>query len=150
MDLQKLRPTNSQWRSPLGPVGEDRKPVARAPLSKKLLEPPKGKGGELWTKFYDEAVARGHTMPEKLADTLLRAREHALKLKAERHKVLETTHKPKALETVAQAGPAAARKGRAVLHDALRCKALTLEGRRCGFKATCGEFCKKHATSEKI
>jgi len=27
---------------------------------------------------------------------------------------------------------------------------MTLEGRRCGFKATCGEFCKKHNVSEKM
>jgi hypothetical protein len=42
------------------------------------------------------------------------------------------------------------KKGKVVLHDAIRCKALTLEGRRCGFKATCGEFCKKHSVAEKM
>jgi hypothetical protein len=150
MDLKKLRPTYSQWRAPLGPVSGDRKPVAPTPSSKKTLEPPKGKGGELWTRFYNDAVAKGHPQPEKLADTLLRSRELALKLAAERPKLLVTDHKPKAVETATQAGPAAARKGRAVVSDAHRCKALTLEGRRCGFKATCGDFCKKHNTSEKI
>ena len=44
-----------------------------------------------------------------------------------------------------------AKKGpKPVLHDAFRCKALTLEGRRCGFKATCGEFRKKHSVAEKM
>lgn len=144
MDLQKLRPTYSQWRAPLGPVGDARKPIAPTPLTKKTQEPPKGKGGELWTKFYNDAVAQGHPMPEKLADTLLRSREHALKIDASKHKLLVTDKKPgKAEAVVANVGTAA--KKRAVLHEALRCRARTLEGRQCGFKSTCGEFCKKHA-----
>jgi len=145
MDLQKLRPTKSQWRGgPLAaPVeGRLRTPVCSA--AKHLAQPPKDKGGPLWQKFYEDAVARGHPMPEKLADTLLRSREHALELEARRRKTLVTTETPKPTETVS------VNKGKTVVHDASRCKALTLEGRRCGFKATCGEFCKKHQVSEKM
>ena len=150
MDLQKLRPTKSQWAQPRLTTEEARKRVAQRPItvsaSKALSEPPKGKGGELWQKFYTDAVARKHPDPEKLADTLLRSREHAQEMEARRHKVIVTTEKPKAQETVAVATKKAQR---VVPCDAQRCKAMTLEGRRCGFKATCGDFCKKHAV-EKI
>ena len=154
MDLQKLRPTHSQWRKPTASVTEGRIRTASAPgplcnAAKQLAQPPKGKGGPLWQKLYDDAVARGHPMPEKLADTLLRSREHALELEAQRHKVQPYTEPPKSSETVA-VNKGTVKKGRAVLHDALRCKAMTLEGRRCGFKATCGDFCKKHSTAEKM
>jgi hypothetical protein len=150
MDLQKLRPNHSQWRQPLLNAADAQVRAASAPsasTAKRLLEPPKGKGGPLWQKFYADAVMRNHPMPEKLADTLLRSREHALELEKARRKVLMTTEAPKPVETVAV--NKGTKKTKVVLHDALRCKALTLEGRRCGFKATCGEFCKKHSV-EKI
>jgi hypothetical protein len=151
MDLQKLRPTYSQWRTPLGPAAEGRvRPAPAASSVKQLAEPPKGKGNELWQKFYTDALQRGCPDPEKLADTLLRSRERALELQAKRHTIKEYTGTPKMQETVAENKGAAKKGGKAVLHDAFRCKALTLEGRRCGFKATCGEFCKKHAVSEKM
>lgn len=150
MDLQKLRPTKSQWAQPRLSIEEARARVAQRPVvasaSKVLAQPPKGKGNELWRKFYDDAVARGHPDPEKLADTLLRSREYAQEVEAKRHKLLVTMEKPKAQETVVVATK---KVGRAVPTDAQRCKALTLEGRRCGFKATCGDFCQKHAV-EKI
>jgi hypothetical protein len=146
MDLQKLRPTYSQWRAPSGPVAEGRtRPTPVASAAKKLQEPPKGKGSELWQKFYNDAVARGHNMPEKLADTLLRSREHALEIEAKKHTIKEYVGTPKMQETVAVA---AAGKGRKVIHEALRCKAKTLEGRQCAFKSTCGEFCKRHAVEK--
>jgi hypothetical protein len=150
MDLNKLRPTYSQWRAPLLEPAEARARASSAPqasAAKRLFEPPKGKGGPLWQKFYADAVARKHPMPEKLADTLLRSREHALELEAARHKTQVTKEAPKPAETVAV--NKGTKKAKPVLHDAFRCKALTLEGRRCGFKATCGEFCKKHSV-EKI
>jgi hypothetical protein len=151
MDLQKLRPTYSQWRAPLGPVAEGRtRPTPVASTVKQLAQPPKGKGNELWQKFYTDAVQRGCPEPEKLADTLLRSRERALELQAKRHATKEYTGAPKMQEAVAVNKGTAKKGGKPVLHEALRCKALTLEGRRCGFKSTCGEFCKKHAVSEKM
>ena len=145
MDLQKLRPTYSQWRAPLGPVAEGRARVQPPTPAKPVQQPPKGKGGELWTKFYNDAVARGHPLPEKLADTLLRSRERTLEIEARRHTVKEYIGAPKMQEAVAGKAP---NKGRKVIHDALRCKAKTLEGRQCAFKSTCGEFCKRHAVEK--
>jgi hypothetical protein len=146
MDLQKLRPTYSQWRAPLGPAPEGRaRPAPVAAVAKPVLAPPKGKGNELWQKFYNDAVAAKSPHPEKLADTLLRSRERALELQAKRHTTQEYTGKPKMQETVAANKGTAPKKGRPVVHEALRCKARTLAGKQCGFKATCGEFCKKHA-----
>lgn len=152
MNLQKLRPTHSQWRAPLDTPAERRAATHQTPqaqpvaVAKKLQEPPKGKGGELWTKFYNDAVARGHPLPEKLADTLLRSREHALEIEAKRHKLLVTDKQPKAVEAaVVNKGTV---KKRAAIHDAFRCKARTLEGRQCTFKATCGDFCKRHSVEK--
>jgi len=151
MDLQKLRPTRSQWSVPLDTPAERRaatlqKPQAQ-PAAKPLLQPPKGKGGPLWQKFYDDAVAAKSPWPEKLADALLRSRERALELQAKRHTTQEYTGKPNMQETVAANKDTATKKGRPVVHEALRCKARTLAGKQCGFKATCGEFCKKHAVA---
>ena len=111
MDLQKLRPTHSQWRVPVASPAEGRIRAATAPgplcnAAKQLAQPPKGKGGPLWQQFYNDAVAKGHPMPEKLADTLLRSREHALELDAKRHKVLVTAEVPKPAETVSEQGKA--------------------------------------------
>ena len=153
MDLNKLRPTYSQWRAPLASAAEGRARGVTPPTAsaaKQLAKPPKGKGGPLWQQFYNDAVARGHPMPEKLADTLLRSREHAQELEAKRHTTKEYTGVPKMQETVAANKGTVKKAGKPVLHDALRCKALTLEGRRCGFKSTCGEFCKKHSVAEKM
>jgi hypothetical protein len=150
MEFQKLRPIQSQWHYPCLSAEEGRARAAQRPVvpaPKAPPPPPKGKGGELWQKFYTDAVARAHPDPEKLADAMLRSRERSLELAAERHKVLVTAEKPKSQETVVSS---VKKTGRAVVHDAFRCKALTLEGRRCGFKAVCGDFCKKHATAEKI
>ena len=147
MDLNKLRPTYSQWCTPLATAAEGRARATTPAVSvaKHVTQPPKGKGGALWQQFYNDAVAKGHPMPEKLADTLLRSREHTIELEAKRHTTKEYIGAPKMQETVA------VKKGaKAVLNDAFRCKALTLEGRRCGFKSTCGEFCKKHSVAEKM
>lgn len=146
MDLQKLRPTHSQWRGPLPTAAEGRvratqKPPA-ASATKTLAQPPKGRGNELWQKFHADAVARGHPEPERLADTLLRSRERALELEAARHKTILVTVAPKPHEAAASAP---AKKGRPVVAEAQRCKARTLAGKQCGFKATCCGFCKKHA-----
>ena len=145
MDLQKLRPTYSQWRAPLGPAPEGRaRPTPPVAVAKPALAPPKGKGNELWQKFYNDAVAAKSPWPEKLADTLLRSRERALELQAKRHTTQVTLEPPKPQEAAA-ANKGKAAKGRPVVHETLRCKARTLTGKQCGFKATCGEFCKKHA-----
>jgi len=102
------------------------------------MAPPAGRGNELWQRVYKSALDGGHPDPEKMADTALRAREKSLALMASRPKVLITTEKPKMTEV-------AAAPKKTVLDQARRCKALTLEGRQCGFKSTCGDFCKKHS-----
>jgi len=107
------------------------------------LQSPEGKGGLIWQRMFDAAFKSGHPEPEKMADTMLLSRERALALQAARHRTLLTAEIPKPQEQVV-----APKKVRAVLTDTARCKATTLEGRRCGFKATCGLFCKKHAVEK--
>ena len=126
--------TNSKMAHRLRPLPPPSAPRAVPPR-------PDGHGNELWQKLLSAAIKSGHPDPEKMADTALRAREKAMALMAARPKLLVTKEVPKPAETVAVA---AARKGRIVPHAALRCNAQTLEGRQCGFKATCGNFCKKH------
>jgi hypothetical protein len=149
MDLQKLRPTHSQWRAPLASATEGRARATAVPTAsaaKQLSHLPKGKGGPLWQQFYNDAVAKAHPYPEKLADTLLRSREHAQEIEAKKHKLLITDKKP-TIEEAAVVNKTG-RKPKPVLHDALRCTAMTLEGRRCTFKSTCGAFCKKHSVEK--
>lgn len=106
---------------------------------------PAGKGGEIWQRMYEAALKAQHPMPERMADSMLLSRERALGIKADRHHIERTTAPPKQQEAAATSAP---KKARAVLSDACRCKALTLEGRRCGFKATCGDFCSKHKVAQ--
>ena len=117
------------------------RPLPLPPAPRPTLPRPEGHGNELWQKLLASAIKTGHPDPEKMADTAMRAREKSLALIAARPKLLVTKETPKPSETVTAA---AAKKGRAAVHAALRCNAQTLEGRQCGFKATCGNFCKKH------
>lgn len=143
MDLKKLKPTKSIFQTPRSDAHHRlRAPVV--PIAPKAAGvAPEGKGGELWLRYYHDALMRGHPEPEKMADTALRARERALAIAAARPAVKQMLEVPKPVETaVVNKGTA---KSKTVVPDASRCKATTLEGRRCGFKATCGAFCKKHA-----
>jgi hypothetical protein len=115
-------------------VGADRCRPVSVPVVRKPLEPPKGKGGELWQRFYTDAQKVGNPYPEKFADSALRSRERVHDLDDKRHKLQQTNKVPGRTETVAAAKP----KGPT-------CKSRTLENRPCPFAATCGNFCKKHA-----
>ena len=130
---------------------EDARARKRTPPVKAALHapppPPKGKGNELWQKFYNNACASGHPDPEKMADSLLRARERSLELVQAMHTTQVTTDPPKPQETVAVAVP---KRGRLLPTEANRCKAKTLAGKQCPFKASCGEFCSKHQVVNKI
>jgi len=149
MDLQKLRPTNQLFRADRVSNTEGRARVSThtQPPLRPPPPPPKGKGGELWCKFFDQAVATAHPEPEKLADSLLRARERSAELTEDRHKTMMTTKQPKPQETVATA-TTGAKKGRVMPHEDFRCKAKTLAGKQCPFKATCSGFCSKHQVAD--
>ena len=75
----------------------------------------------------------------KFEASAARFKAHTLELRAKRHTVKPYTEKPKPRELA----HAETKRGVPVAEN--RCRAKTLEGRQCGFKATCGEFCKKHA-----
>jgi len=96
-----------------------------APREKVEKPPPKGKYGEEWTRYFESAKQDGFVDPEKFADSALRTKELALELESKRHKILRTNKKVSTGMEI--------------------CKARTLKGEPCKFKATCGEFCKKHA-----
>jgi hypothetical protein len=76
----------------------------------------------------------------KFEATAARFKAHMLELRAKRHTIKPYTEKPKPQESAHSE-----KKPKAALHPMHRCKAKTLEGRQCGFKSTCGDFCKKHA-----
>lgn len=148
MDIKKLRKPSF---TPLESSTARASTLERAPRpvavvgAKTMVAPPAEKGGALWQSFYAAALLRNDPDPEKMADSMLRARERALAIAGARHKTILTLSPP----NTAAAAAANPTKSKPVLHDAFRCKALTLEGRRCGFKSTCGDFCKKHSV-EKI
>ena len=148
MDLAKLRPTYSQFRSERVSVedGHARMHVPPPAVPKKTaLAPPKGKGGELWQKLYDQAVVNKHPDPELIADSMLRTREKTLKIDAERHKLQKTDKVPKPAETVV-AAKTGVKRARVLPYDC-RCTATKMDGKQCEFKRhpDCGKFCSKHA-----
>jgi hypothetical protein len=75
----------------------------------------------------------------KFEASAARFKAHTLELRAKRHTIKPYTEKPKPRESM-HTEP---KKGVPATEN--RCRAKTLEGRQCGFKATCGDFCKKHA-----
>ena len=81
----------------------------------------------------------------KLDASIARFKAHTLELKAKRRAIVRIDEPPKPQESAHSE-----KKTRAVPSAGSRCQAKTMEGRQCGFKATCGAFCKKHAikTSE--
>ena len=105
------------------PVPAPREPVQKAP--------PKGKYGPEWTRIYEIAKREGNPFPEKLADSALRSKERTLDIVEKRHKLIKVDKKPP-------------KENEAAISTAI-CKARTMAGTKCTFKAVCGEFCKKHA-----
>jgi hypothetical protein len=81
---------------------------------------------------------KGCTDPERMAESMFQTREKTLAIRAARHHIEATDAPPKPSETVT--APKAARK----VPEALKCRARTLAGKQCAFRATCGEFCSKH------
>lgn len=147
MDLTKLRPTYSQFRTETLSVedGRARMHVAPPVAKKPALAPPQGKGGEVWQKLYNQAVEDKHPCPEKCADSVLRAREKSLKIEAGRHKLQKTDKVPKPAETVVAAKTGVKRAR--VVPTGSRCAATKMDGKQCEFKRhpDCGKFCSKHA-----
>lgn len=119
-----------QLKTPCNQVPTNKMNCAKPPLP-----PPKGKFGPEWHRILNLAVGRGDRDPERWADATLRFIERTREVKeARRHLQVYTPSK-------APPPQAPVKKG---VQEA-RCRAKTLEGKQCGFKATCGEFCKKHA-----
>lgn len=114
-------------------------PAARAVAAKQPTPAPTkefkpvDRTSELWQKVYQNSLRTGHPEPEKMADSCVRSREKALKLAEERAKLQRCDKRP----PQDNAKPAAP--------TCKRCKAVTLAGVPCGFAATCGDFCKRHA-----
>lgn len=101
-------------------------PVPREPVQK---PPPKGKYNPEWTRIFEAGKREGNPDPEKLADSVLRSKERTLEIDAKRHKLIKVDKKPPRDNEITSA----------------ICQARTLSGSKCAFKATCGNFCKKHS-----
>ncbi len=78
-------------------------------------------------------------MDTKLAESIIRFREHAIRLQEQRPRTILTTYVPS--RTVDAPPPVAKQK-----KTGPQCSARTLEGRQCPFSAApeCSGFCKKH------
>lgn len=76
----------------------------------------------------------------KLDASIARFKARTLEIRAKRHTVMRLDEPPKPQETVNNM-----KKSRVVCAVGdCRCRAKTLEGKQCGFKAFAGGFCKKH------
>lgn len=81
-------------------------------------------------------------MDTKFEASIARFTAHTLALEAKRRRLVQIAEPPKPQESAhSEKKP----KTRAVPHASCRCRAKTLEGKQCGFKSTCGDFCKKHS-----
>jgi hypothetical protein len=116
--------------------------VQAATKGERVLEPVSR--CEVWRSYHAGALRDNHPDPERFADAAVRSREIAMRQKAERAKVqvLSETPRPLAPE------PGSVRTKPSAKAAGAKCQAKTLEGRQCGFAATCGQFCKKHAPKE--
>jgi len=110
------------------PVVAKPAPAPREPVQK---APPKGKYSPEWNRIFEAAKREGNPFPEKLADSALRSKERTMEIDAKRHKLIKVDKKP----------PKENETGIVTVI----CKARTMAGTKCTFKAVCGEFCKKHA-----
>ena len=146
MDLKALRaPTHSAAELALARAStQARAPrlVQAATKGERVLEPVSR--CEVWRSYHAGALRDNHPDPERFADAAVRSREIAMRQKAERAKVqvLSETPRPLAPE------PGSVRTKPSAKAAGAKCQAKTLEGRQCGFAATCGQFCKKHAPKE--
>jgi len=101
---------------------------------------------EIWKQYHAGALRDGHPEPERFADAAVRERTQTLLKKEKRAKVAFLSDPPKPPTAAAiEAGSKPSARNKA---PATKCQAKTLEGRQCGFAATCGPFCKKHAPKE--
>lgn len=140
MDLKSLRvPTHTALEFAAARAStQDRAPrhVSASAKAERVVAPVVRDA--LWQGFYDGAVRDNHPEPERLADAAVRSRENTLRKKAERSKIQVLMSPPK-VPVGAETGAKQKASG------GPKCQAKTLEGRPCGFSATCGRFCKKHA-----
>jgi len=89
---------------------------------------------------------RGEPDAEHFAATVQRFREKTLQLQKARRAIKPCTEVPKPVEMAhAEKGT---KRGRAVPHQAYRCKATKMDGKQCEFRSKCGDFCTKHAVNK--
>jgi hypothetical protein len=147
MDIKSLRaPTFSVHELSLARASTlARQPrLVYGPAPTRTLEPVART--ELWETLYARALYDKHPEPEKFADAAVRARETALRKREERAHVQLVQEPPKPVPVNEAAAPSRS-KARS---NGPKCQAKTLEGRQCGFAATCGPFCKKHAPKKPL
>ena len=149
MDLKAFRtPTHTALELAAARAGtQARTPrlVHSAVKAARVLEPVAR--SEIWKQYHAGAIRDGHPEPERFADAAVRERTQTLLKKEKRSKVafLSDPPKPPTAAMEASGKPSARTKTAGA-----KCQAKTLEGRQCGFAATCGPFCKKHAPKEPL
>jgi hypothetical protein len=78
-----------------------------------------------WKKYYAIGSDQGPEYAMKFADSVIRFKKHTLKLEKKRHTSILLDKMP--------------------THEVKKCSARLMSGKKCTFRATCGEYCKKHA-----
>lgn len=78
-----------------------------------------------WKKYYNSVADKGPEYAMKFADSLVRFKKHTLKLEKKKRTSIFLDTPPS--------------------EEVKKCGARLLSGSKCPFRATCGDFCKKHA-----
>jgi len=78
-----------------------------------------------WKGYFANASDQGPEYAMKFADSCVRFRKHTQKLEKKKHTIIFLEKAP--------------------TNEIKKCGARLINGGMCTFKATCGDYCKKHA-----
>jgi hypothetical protein len=78
-----------------------------------------------WKRYFAIASDQGEAYALKFADSCVRFRKHTQKLEKKKHSIIFLDKAP--------------------TQETKKCGARLINGGKCTFKATCGEYCRKHA-----
>jgi len=80
-----------------------------------------------WKKYYAIGSDQGPEYALKFADSCVRFKKNTQKLEKKKHTTIFLEKAP-------------------ITHQTKQCAARLMSGKKCSFRAMCGDYCKKHTT----
>ena len=79
-----------------------------------------------WKKYYAIGSDQGPEYALKFADSCVRFKKNTQKLEKKKHTTIFLDKVP--------------------IHETKQCAARLMSGKKCSFRATCGDYCRKHTS----